>query len=137
MRKLESTNKTIENPQMKKFEIHKWRNWRPQMKKVKIPEGSWKFCIFYIYSAQNSPDISDFLNAIYNKVPRGLCWIGSAEIFFLKFFPDNRKNLGSPPPLKWSELFGMLKKHQNLPCNLLKEYLAFWKFLSKSEREWG
>ena len=52
----------------------------------------------YCLSGQNIPDSSDFLKTIYNKVLRGLWWILSAEIFFLRFFPENRKNLGSPPP---------------------------------------
>ena len=58
---------------------------------------SWYIAI-YCLSGQNVAYTAAFLMAIYNRVPRGLWAIPNAEIVFLTFSPENRKNLGSPPP---------------------------------------
>ena len=49
----------------------------------------------YWFSGQNVTDTSDILMTIYNNVPRGLWSIPSADIVFLWFCPENRKNIGS------------------------------------------
>ena len=51
----------------------------------------------YWFPGQNVTDTSDFLMAIYNKVPKWLRSIPSAEIVLLTFCPENRKNIGSQP----------------------------------------
>ena len=51
----------------------------------------------YWFSGQNVTDTSDILMAIYNKVPGLLGSIPSADIVFLWFCPENRKNIGSEP----------------------------------------
>ena len=56
----------------------------------KIP----RYCQF----GQNRVYTHAFLSGINNMVPWGLWSIWSAEICFLSFLPNNRQNLGSPPP---------------------------------------